>query len=296
MSKESARASAEHRKAVVAAAKKAEQRRRRTRTIAAITTGAVVLAAVVIFIVVVVTRPAAKPGSTAQTPSNGTQIVPAASTTATGAPVTEAKPTRIKNTTGIAGVLAWDTTGWPGDGSTQPGALEHTHVTGPVTYSVLPPVGGPHNPIWMNAGVYTVPIPSERAVHNMEHGAVWITYNPSLPKSQIAALTAFVTKQKLIDEPASAVGVSGDANRYIDLSPWATNALPSPIVISSWGFQLRVSSPTDPRLQKFVDTFRYNQKYSPEFGSPVDGIPIQTGGRPSTDGATKSNPAGVATN
>lgn len=32
--------------------------------------------------------------------------------------------------------------------------------------------------------------------------------------------------------------------------------LSSPIVVSSWGFQLKVSSPADSRLQRFVNTFR----------------------------------------
>ena len=292
MSKESARASAEHRKAVVAAARKAEQRRRRVRTTGLIAGMVVVVAAVAVIIVIVVARPPATPGS-AQTPSAGKQIIPAASV---GASTTQAPATRVANTSGITGVLAWDTTGWPGDGAAHAGALEHAHVAGPVSYDVVPPVGGPHNPVWMNAGVYTKPIPSERAVHNLEHGAVWITYNPNLPAAEVAALTAFVTKQTLIAESASAVGVSNDSNRYVDLSPWATNALPSPIVISSWGYQLRVTSPTDPRLQKFVDTFRENQKYSPEFGAPVDGVPIQTGGRPALDGGTQPNPAGSAAN
>jgi hypothetical protein len=199
----------------------------------------------------------------------------------------------VPNTSGISGVLAWDTTGWPGDGSDHTGALEHDHVTTPVKYAVLPPVGGPHNPVWMNAGVYTKPVPTERAVHNLEHGAVWITYNPSLPASEVKTLTAFVTKQTLIPEPASEVGFSGESNRYMDLTPWTSNSLPSPIVISSWGHQLRVTSPTDPRLQKFVDTFRYQKKYSPEYGGPVDGVPIQSGGRAALDGGTKANPPGT---
>ncbi len=61
---------------------------------------------------------------------------------------------RVENQSGIKGVLAWDTTGWPGDGSNHRGALEHNHVTGPVRYQQIPPVGGPHNPVWMNAGVF----------------------------------------------------------------------------------------------------------------------------------------------
>jgi hypothetical protein len=288
MSKESARASAEHRKAVVAAAKKAQKRRTLIGRLV-VTVVVVVVAAGLTVLIISVTRPSTPTGASANASSNG-QIIPAAST---GDTTTQANVTRVKNDSGITGVLAFDTTGWPGDGSSHKGALEHDHVTGPVTYSVLPPVGGPHNPVWMNAGVYTKPVPTERAVHNLEHGAVWITYDPNLPAADVKKLTAFVTKQSLIPEPASAVGFSGESNRYIDLTPWATNSLPSPIVISSWGFQLRVTSATDPRLQQFVDTFRYKQKYSPEFGAPVDGIPIQTGGRPAQDGGTKPNPAGT---
>jgi len=292
MSKESARASAEHRKAVVAAAKKAEQRRRRNGRVAIIA-GAVVVAAAVATIVVIVTRPnggaTADPGAR---PSAAAQIIPAGPSSSTK--TIQAAVTTKKNPTNIDGVLAWDTTGWPGDGTDHTGALQHNHVTGPVTYNILPPVGGPHDPVWMNAGVYTKPVPTARAVHNLEHGAVWITYNPNLPASEVKELTAFVTKQSLIPEDPSAVGIQDDSNRYMDLSPWATNDLPSPIVISSWGYQLRVSSPTDPRLQLFVDTFRNKQQYSPEFGGPVDGVPIQTGGRPALDGGTQPNPPGVA--
>ena len=293
MSKESAHASAEHRKAVVAAAKKAEKQRRLIGRIVGVAV-VVVVAAGLTVLIFAITRPAASTAPSTSGSTNGQtngQIIPTASS---GATTTEAPATRVKNTSGISGVLAWDTTGWPGDGGSHPGALGHDHVTGPVTYSVLPPVGGAHNPVWMNAGVYTKPVPTERAVHNLEHGAVWITYNPNLSAADLTKLTAFVTRQTLIPEPASEVGVAGDSNRYLDLSPWATNSLPSPIVISSWGHQLRVTSPTDPRLQKFVDTFRDNQKYSPEFGAPVDGIPVQSGGRAALDGGTKPNPAGSA--
>lgn len=284
MSKESARASAEHRKAIVAAAKKAQKRRTLVGRIV-VAAVVVVAAAALTVLIFAVTRPAAS------TPASASgQILPAASS---GDTTTQAKVTREKNVSGISGVIAFDTTGWPGDGSDHTGALEHTHVTGPVTYSVLPPVGGPHNPVWMNAGVYTKPVPTERAVHNLEHGAVWITYNPNLPTAEVTTLTAFVTQQSLIPEAAGEVGFSGESNRYVDLSPWATNSLPSPIVISSWGYQLRVTSPTDPRLQKFVDTFRNKQKYSPEFGGPVDGIPVQSGGRAALDGGTEANPPGT---
>jgi len=270
-----------------------EQRRRERgrRILIASVIGVVALAVVVV--VVLVTRPQAGPPAEAGAGAGaGQQIVPSAPT---GAVTVQQAVTTVPDSSGIAGVLAWDTTGWPGDGAAHPGALEHQHVDGPVSYSITPPVGGPHDGVWMNAGVYTKPIPSERAVHNMEHGAVWITYQPDLPASEVAALTAFVTRQSLIPETGeTATGATTtNSNRYIDLSPWASSALPAPIVLSAWGHQLRLTSATDPRMQTFVDTFRNSATYSPEYGAAVDGIPIQTGGRPASAGSSEPNPPGA---
>ena len=206
---------------------------------------------------------------------------PALPSTPTGSTVEQKPPARVQNPTDIKGVLAWNTGDWPGPGTTGPTALSHDHVEGPVKYVVSPPVGGPHNPTWMNAGVYTKPVPPERAVHNLEHGAVWITYRPDLAKSQVNQLVALFQKQSMIPEPQD----GGLSNRYMDLTPWSSNDLPAPIVISSWGFQLRVQSASDPRLQQFIDTFRHSQKYTPEFGAPVDGIPVETGGQPAISGS-----------
>ena len=272
-----------------------EQRRRERSRRILIGTVIGLVAALTVVIVIVVTRPQGGTGAEAGSGAGAgtkSQILPAAPS---GAKTVQQPATTVADTSGIPGVLAWDTTGWPGDGAAHPGALEHQHVDGPVTYAVTPPVGGPHNGIWMNAGVYTKPIPSERAVHNMEHGAVWITYGPDLPASEVAALTAFVTRQSLIPETGeTATGApTTNSNRYIDLSPWATSALPAPIVMSAWGHQLRLTDATDPRMQKFVDTFRNSRTYSPEYGAAVDGIPIQTGGRPASDGSSEPNPPGT---
>ena len=213
---------------------------------------------------------------------SGRQVLPAAPS---GSTTTQVKPSQVKNPTDISGVIAYNTGDYPGPGTPGADALSHDHVTGPVSYAVTPPVGGPHNPVWMNAGVYTKAIPSERAVHNLEHGAVWITYRPSLSAGDVGRLVDLFKKQSMIPEPQD----GGRSNRYVDLSPWASDDLPAPIVISSWGFQLRVQSPDDPRLQQFIDTFRHNQKYAPEYGSAVDGIPVQTGGNPALNGSSQSN-------
>ena len=215
------------------------------------------------------------------------QLVPAPveGTTTLQAPVRTVTPPA-----GIDGLLAWSTKGYPGTGTPQPGALQNSHVPGPVRYQVTPPVGGPHHGIWMNAGVYTVPVPSEPAVHLMEHGAVWVTYRPNLPADQVAALTTIVAKQSMVPENASG---TPQANRYLVMSPWASNQLPAPVVISSWGYQLRLDDPADSRLQAFADTFRNSRTYSPEFGSPMDGVPVLTGGNPASNGSALPNPPGA---
>ncbi|MGN6723316.1 MAG: DUF3105 domain-containing protein [Marmoricola sp.] len=268
---------ANQRRAAIEQIRKEQQAKERRR---ALLGGAAVGAVLIVLVVLIVigTRGHHAPAA------SGPQVLPAAVTG--GQPTVEKPAVKVANTTGIPGVVAYATKGWPANGTgTAAQALSHNHVDGPVTYSVTPPVGGDHNGTWMNAGVYTSPIPNERAVHNLEHGAVWITYRPNLPAAQVKALQDFVGKQSLIDE-----GQYGK-NRFMDLSPWASNSLPSPIVISAWGYQLYVTSPTDPRLQQFVNKFRHNQTYSPEFGAAVDGVPVSVGGRAAMYGDTLANPA-----
>jgi hypothetical protein len=218
------------------------------------------------------------------------EVLPAAVEGA--APLVQQVPGTVLPPAGITGLLAWDTSGFPPDGTKHPGALTHDHVPGPVDYAVVPPVGGPHNAVWLNVGVYTAPVPSERAVHAMEHGAVWITYRPDLAPAVVFALAAFVQGQALIPEQG---GPPGQANRYVLVSPWASADLPAPVVASAWGYQLRLERVDDPRLRAFVDTFRNSTKYTPEHGSPVDGVPVLTGGRAAVAGSAVPNPEGAGT-
>jgi Protein of unknown function (DUF3105) len=117
----------------------------------------------------------------------------------------------------------------------------HSHVTGTVTYDHMPPAGGAHNPVQLNCGIYNEAVPNENAVHSLEHGAVWITYQPTLPADQVAALQQFVA--------ANYVGTE----RYLILSPYP--GIPSPIVASAWGAQLGLDQASDPRLAQFVQVF-----------------------------------------
>lgn len=110
------------------------------------------------------------------------------------------------------------------------------HVDGPVDYEQSPPVGGDHDPIWTNCGVYTEEVPNENSVHSMEHGAVWITYRPDLDQAEIDELTELVGSRS-----------------YVLLSPY--EGLETPIAASAWGLQLTVDSADDPRLTTFLDKY-----------------------------------------
>jgi hypothetical protein len=115
--------------------------------------------------------------------------------------------------------------------------LAHTHVPGKVDYPQTPPVGGPHNPVWLRCGVYTEPLPNVHAVHSMEHGAVWITYRPSVTGGDLDTLHRL---QAL--KPA-----------YVLISPY--DGLPSLVVASAWGLQLTADKVDDPRLAAFVKQY-----------------------------------------
>lgn len=122
------------------------------------------------------------------------------------------------------------------------------HVTTDVTYTESPPVGGPHDLIWADCdgAVYDQQIRSENAVHALEHGAVWITYNPDqLSADDVSTLSQYVVNQN-----------------HILMSPFA--GLSSPISLQSWNHQVFVDSVTDSRINQFIQLLRQNPAEYPE--------------------------------
>ena len=73
--------------------------------------------------------------------------------------------------------------------------LSLQHNNGDIIYEQIPPVGGEHNPVWQNAGFYEQQVLEEKAVHTLEHGAVWITYRTGLPEDQKVELRRMVESQ-----------------------------------------------------------------------------------------------------
>jgi Protein of unknown function (DUF3105) len=139
------------------------------------------------------------------------------------------------------------------------------HKTGVISYAESPPMGGPHAPIWADCDgtVYPNQIANENAVHDLEHGAVWITYKPGLPSDQLDVLTKLVSGKP-----------------YTLLTPYA--GLKSNVSLQAWGYQLFVDSATDSRVKRFIDTLRLNQTNTPELGASCTNAAFKT--NPSTPG------------
>jgi hypothetical protein len=133
--------------------------------------------------------------------------------------------------------------------------LPRNHVSGTVDYAgaygTTPPAGGDHNAVWLNCGVYSEPQPDENAVHALEHGAVWITYDP----------------QTVTGDDLSRLREAAP-DTYAVVSPYP--GIPAPVVISAWNAQVRLKGVDDPRLQRFIERF-WKSKDAPEPGASCTG-------------------------
>lgn len=139
------------------------------------------------------------------------------------------------------------------------GNLPRGHSPLAQTYPQTPPAGGVHDPAWQNCGIYDQPIRNENAVHSMEHGAVWIAYQPDLSVEVVDQLRGLARGQG-----------------YALLSPYA--GLPTPVVATAWGVQLRVENAADPRLSQFIVQYMRGPQ-TPEPGAVcVNGIGAPTRG------------------
>lgn len=137
--------------------------------------------------------------------------------------------------------------------------VERSHTADDVDYAQTPPAGGAHAPAWLACGVYDEPVRDENAVHDLEHGTVWITHDPALSADEVAALAALLPDNGI-------------------LSPHED--LPSPVVVTVWGAQLQLDGAEDERLALFLEEYGDGHT-APELGvSCSGGTPDPQGGLP----------------
>jgi hypothetical protein len=147
----------------------------------------------------------------------------------------------------IAYIINWSNS--KNDGKIPSGVINYTYTSGQHndlynSWTENPPVGGVHNNVWQNCGYYADPIGTGHGVHSLEHGAVWITYQPDLPADQIAKLKDLA-----------------DSQNYLLVSPFP--GIPSPIVVTAWGHQMQVQTASDPRINQFIKAFKNSQTNPP---------------------------------
>ncbi|MFJ4919391.1 DUF3105 domain-containing protein [Streptomyces sp. NPDC088725] len=131
--------------------------------------------------------------------------------------------------------------------------LGRNHVTEQVKYPMKPPVGGDHNQVWMNCDgdVYKDAVPDVNAVHSLEHGSVWVTYNDKASDADVKALGDRVKKTP-----------------YSLMSPYKDQT--GSIMLSAWGKQVTVDSATDPRVDQFFTKYVQGPQ-TPEPGAACTG-------------------------
>jgi len=142
----------------------------------------------------------------------------------------------------------------------------------------VPPTGGEHNATPQSCQVYDKAIANEHAIHSLEHGAVWITYNGDLSKAEIDKL------KKVVE---------GDPSRM--LSPYP--GLKSPISVQAWGQQIFATKTDDKRIKEFAELFTGGPQ-APERNATCVGTtetgPLKVAPAPAPSAAPTAAPAPTA--
>ncbi|MDA1361527.1 DUF3105 domain-containing protein [Glycomyces luteolus] len=115
-------------------------------------------------------------------------------------------------------------------------------------YELRPPAGGNHLSAWQmcTGSVYDGPIADGNAVHSMEHGAVWLTYDPELvEQADIDALALLIS-----------------ARDYSLMSPYPGQGVA--VSLQSWGNRYQTEDPSDPKIGEYLDTYVLNERFNPE--------------------------------
>ncbi|MBM9460584.1 DUF3105 domain-containing protein [Nocardioides sp. zg-536] len=152
----------------------------------------------------------------------------------------------------------------------------HLRIGEGFDYPQSPPVGGEHAPMWLECGVYDEPVPEVYAVHDLEHGTVWITYRPE------------DLERKEVDALAGLLPDNGIMSPYPDQD--------APVVITVWGRQLALTGADDPRIRLFLDAYGAGETAPEPFASchgGADPAELPEPGQPGKPGQPGSPDGGL---
>jgi len=176
---------------------------------------------------------------------------------------------------------------------------QHVQPNQRVAYTHFPPFGGAHDYNWAacTGVVYQSAVRNENMVHALEHGAVWIAYDPA----------------RVTGDALASLRTRAEGKPYTLMSPYP--GLDQPVSLQSWGHQLKVADAADPRIDQFIQALRRNQYAYPEVGASCDAlgpgqfdpnnpppfdptppgagaVPEQGAGKPAAAGEQLTNPRG----
>lgn len=122
----------------------------------------------------------------------------------------------------------------------------HVAVCSPLTFTTNPPTSGDHFPQWARFQAYDAPVPRGFSVHDLEHGAIVVSYHcPDGCEADVAALTDFLAAWPR--DPRCSATVR---NRFV-VTP--DPELDVVFAAAAWGFALRSSCFDLAALGKFIE-------------------------------------------
>lgn len=169
--------------------------------------------------------------------------------------------------------------------STSAGNPNHVDTT--VDYSMSPPVSGQHSQSNVPCGTFGSPIQNEVLVHNLEHGAVAVLYQPTLPIEQI----------RQIEEVVSSFETHTMSAPY-------EGEMETPIAVAAWAHVMRLDEFEEDAITEFIEEFRAggdapeafqdcpneaDQPFEPAGASPAPGE-TAPGASPAPDSEAPASP------
>lgn len=135
-----------------------------------------------------------------------------------------------------------------------PWVVDGTHIDGqdpdfqPVDYPITPPAGGPHHSQWQTCTgiVYDAPLIDEHAVHSLEHGAVWVTYDP----------------EQVSEDEVSSLADKVEGRDFSFMSPYPEQE--DPVSLQAWGAQMTAEDASDSDIDRFFQHYLRNSDNIPE--------------------------------
>lgn len=124
-----------------------------------------------------------------------------------------------------------------------------------------PPTSGQHYGQWAPAGFYDEAIPDGYLVHDMEHGYVIVYYNCAVTDTDCQ------TFKTAIESAIAAAGVDASTNT-VKVIAVPRAEMENPVTYASWGHLYRPEAFVAEELVTYIQTFRSNASYAPEWNLP----------------------------